>query len=81
MLYKQITAAVITAIFTSLASNVHGHGHLVSPRSRNYVANQDGKWWPADETTPYPEDCPHCKFIYAFSPLLIEDLPFSSKSS
>jgi len=60
MLSKQLTAAAITAIFTSLASNVHGHGHLVSPRSRNYVANQDGKWWPADGTTPYPESCPHC---------------------
>mmetsp|Transcript_15209 Transcript_15209/g.24989 ORF Transcript_15209/g.24989 Transcript_15209/m.24989 type:complete len:485 (+) Transcript_15209:114-1568(+) len=60
MLSKQVTAAAIAAVFTSLASNVHGHGHLVSPRSRNYVAHQDGKYWPADNTTPAPEDCPHC---------------------
>eukprot|EP00574_Skeletonema_japonicum_P013050 CAMPEP_0201715482 /NCGR_PEP_ID=MMETSP0593-20130828/1662_1 /ASSEMBLY_ACC=CAM_ASM_000672 /TAXON_ID=267983 /ORGANISM="Skeletonema japonicum, Strain CCMP2506" /LENGTH=407 /DNA_ID=CAMNT_0048204997 /DNA_START=66 /DNA_END=1286 /DNA_ORIENTATION=- len=60
MLSKQVTAAAIAAVFASLASNVHGHGHLVSPRSRNYVAKQDGAWWPADDTTPSPEDCPHC---------------------
>ena len=59
MLSKQVTAAAMATLF--LASNVHGHGHLVSPRSRNYVAHQDGKWWPADDTTPAPEDCPHCK--------------------
>ncbi|KAK1734442.1 lytic polysaccharide monooxygenase [Skeletonema marinoi] len=60
LLSRQLTAAAIAVIFTSLASNVHGHGHLVSPRSRNYVAKQDGAYWPADETTSYPEDCPHC---------------------
>eukprot|EP00985_Skeletonema_marinoi_P016898 scaffold9175_cov115-Skeletonema_marinoi.AAC.3 len=59
MLFKQFTSAAITAIFASLASNVHGHGYMVSPRSRNYVAKQDGKWG-GDETTPYPESCPHC---------------------
>jgi hypothetical protein len=60
---KQLTAVAIAAIFTSLAPNVHGHGHLASPRSRNYVAHQDGVWWPADGLTPYPENCPHCKFV------------------
>ena len=66
MLSKQVTAAAIAAVVTSLAFNVHGHGHLVSPRSRNYVAHQDGQWWPAGGTTPAPEDCPHCKLFNLF---------------
>eukprot|EP00567_Pseudictyota_dubia_P005800 CAMPEP_0197449198 /NCGR_PEP_ID=MMETSP1175-20131217/20345_1 /TAXON_ID=1003142 /ORGANISM="Triceratium dubium, Strain CCMP147" /LENGTH=895 /DNA_ID=CAMNT_0042981233 /DNA_START=206 /DNA_END=2894 /DNA_ORIENTATION=+ len=44
---------------------VSGHGHLISPRSRNYVAFKDGKYWyPADDpsksTTPWIENCPNC---------------------
>ena len=73
MLSKQVTAAAIAAVFTSLASNVHGHGHLVSPRSRNYVAHQDGKYWPADSTTPAPEDCPHCESSTLCSASTIKD--------
>lgn len=47
------------------AAPVAGHGNLVSPRSRNYVASQDGKSWfspgdPAAFTTPWKETCPHC---------------------
>ena len=64
MLFKHFNAVALAAVFTSLASAVHGHGHLVSPRSRNYVAKQDGVWWPADGTTPYPEDCSHCKYPF-----------------
>lgn len=88
MFSNQLNTAAIAAIFTSLApNNVHGHGHLVSPRSRNYVAHQDGVWWPASDTTPYPEDCPHCKYVIAstlfFLPLLcITDMiPLSLKVS
>lgn len=47
----------------SLLSCVDAHGYLSSPRSRNFVAHQDGKWW-SDTTNgihyPVPEDCPHC---------------------
>ncbi|KAL7459693.1 hypothetical protein ACHAWC_011664 [Mediolabrus comicus] len=56
------SAAIVAAIFGSYAvSNVYGHGHLTSPRSRNYYAKEEGKWWPADgNTTPKPESCSHC---------------------
>lgn len=57
MLSKQLTAAVISTIFGSLASDVHGHGLLVSPRSRNYFAAKPGNVSPL----PQFEDCPHCK--------------------
>jgi hypothetical protein len=74
MLSKQLTAAVavIATIFGSLASNVHGHGHLVSPRSRNFVAFQDGLWSGGGSTTPLKETCPQCKLemrllVFAFS--------------
>ena len=63
MLSKEVTAAAIAILF--LATDVHGHGHLVSPRSRNFVAHQDGLWWPADGSTPQPENCSHCKLIYS----------------
>ena len=61
MLSKQLTAAAIATIFGSLASNVHGHGHLVSPRSRQFVAFQDGVDSGGGSTTPLKEYCPHCK--------------------
>ena len=64
---KQINAVALAAVLASLASDVHGHGHLVSPRSRNYVAQKDGVWWPLDGSTPYPETCSHCKIVYLFS--------------
>jgi hypothetical protein len=59
MLSKQLTTAAIATIFGSLASNVHGHGHLVSPRSRNYFASVAT----LAEVSPLPqfENCPQCK--------------------
>ncbi|KAL3809554.1 hypothetical protein ACHAXA_001828 [Cyclostephanos tholiformis] len=39
---------------------VHGHGYLVSPRSRNLRAYEDTVWWPQTEYDPEPESCPHC---------------------
>jgi len=39
---------------------VDAHGYLESPRSRNYVANQDGSWGTGDQSTPKKETCPHC---------------------
>uniref|UniRef100_A0A7S4RCF2 Chitin-binding type-4 domain-containing protein n=2 Tax=Ditylum brightwellii TaxID=49249 RepID=A0A7S4RCF2_9STRA len=39
---------------------VWGHGYLASPRSRNFVAYEDGKWWPLSNDLPAIEDCPHC---------------------
>ncbi|KAL7466210.1 hypothetical protein ACHAXS_006500 [Conticribra weissflogii] len=39
---------------------VEGHGYLKTPRSRNYHASINPKWWGGTETDPAPENCPHC---------------------
>jgi len=44
---------------SSLLNVVQGHGYLATPRSRNYVANQDGTWGSA-VGVPQTESCPHC---------------------
>lgn len=41
------------------------HGYVSSPRSRNFVAHEDGQWWVdedifATQAIPQPETCPHC---------------------
>jgi len=41
-------------------TGVNAHGHVISPRSRNYVASQDGKWWGGTANDPKIETCPHC---------------------
>ena len=33
---------------------VSGHGFLYSPRSRNFVAAEDGVWWPVSADNPRP---------------------------
>lgn len=33
---------------------------MKSPRSRNFVAYEDGRWWGGDGNTPRKETCPHC---------------------
>lgn len=48
------TAAVILAA-TLLPSHVHGHGYLNTPRSRNFVAAEDGQFWSSDPTIPAKE--------------------------
>lgn len=48
------TAAIFLAA-TLLPSHVHGHGYMNTPRSRNWVAAQDGLWWTTDETIPAKE--------------------------
>jgi len=42
----------------SLLPCTHGHGYLKTPRSRNYVAHQDGVWWPLTDDSPQPESEP-----------------------
>ena len=49
-------AAVIALL--SISSNVHAHGYLKSPRSRNFVAFQDGVWSPLLASNPLKEDQP-----------------------
>merc|ERR1719232_268697 len=46
--------------FIVLPLGVDAHGYLKSPRSRNWVAKQDGKWSGGDKNTPEIETCPHC---------------------
>jgi hypothetical protein len=43
-----------------IISSADGHGYLQTPRSRNFVASQEGKSWGAGPTDPAPEYCPHC---------------------
>ena len=44
------------------AQEVEGHGYLKTPRSRNWVAQQDGVSQPGDQSAGIPEQdfCPHC---------------------
>jgi predicted carbohydrate-binding protein with CBM5 and CBM33 domain len=44
----------------AIISSADGHGYLQTPRSRNFVASQEGKSWDAGPTDPAPEYCPHC---------------------
>jgi hypothetical protein len=54
---------VIASICTIYSADAHGY--LASPRSRQLVAKEEGKWSPTgneeqDKATPLPESCPHC---------------------
>ena len=52
---------VLSIMLLLPARQVDAHGFLAEPRSRNFVAYQDGKWWSPDgEVYPKPESCPHC---------------------
>ena len=56
-------AAAAAAVAGLLAGGAEGHGYLYGPRSRNFVAAEDGVWWkPDSDPTVYPqkESCPHC---------------------
>ena len=56
--YSSLFFAVCVAKFSLPGADAHGY--LKSPRSRNYVANRDGKWWGGTANDPKIEDCPHC---------------------
>ena len=65
-----IPIAAAAFVVLAVACGVEGHGHLYWPRSRNWVARQDGRSWmsagdPARKTTPKVEYCPHCLNGYA----------------
>jgi len=44
---------------STFSSLVKGHGFLKTPRSRNYVAHEDGTW-ASEAGVPMRETCPHC---------------------
>lgn len=53
--------SLLSAILTLTPTpEVHAHGYLKSPRSRNYFAHTDGLWWGGTASDPRPENCPHC---------------------
>lgn len=53
--------SVLSAVLAlTQAPEVASHGYLLSPRSRNYFAHTDGKWWGGTASDPKPENCPHC---------------------
>jgi hypothetical protein len=52
-----ITKALVILLGTA---TTHGHGYLKSPRSRNYVAHQEGVFYGGTENDPIAETCPHC---------------------
>lgn len=54
------TYASCALVLVSRFAVVSGHGYLKSPRSRNFRANEDGKWWGGPPDGPKPESCPHC---------------------
>ena len=55
-----ITSKLLLLLALSTAiSLTEGHGFLKTPRSRNYVAHQDGTWSTASGA-PMRETCPHC---------------------
>jgi chitinase len=51
---------VLATYLLYFSQKVSGHGYLKSPRSRNWVAKQDGTWYGGGATDPEIESCPHC---------------------
>jgi hypothetical protein len=49
---------LLVSILLITTTTVDAHGYLASPRSRNFVAYEDGKWFGGDNTTPFPEPEP-----------------------
>jgi hypothetical protein len=54
----KILLLVISILLLTTPTTVEAHGYLASPRSRNFVAYEDGKWFGGDNTTPFPEPEP-----------------------
>jgi len=59
------SSIIVFFLFSSLMLNVFrvvdAHGYLKSPRSRNFVAYQDGVWYHGERSDVYEkETCPHC---------------------
>jgi len=52
--------ALKVLILSFIAAKVGAHGYSKSPRSRNFVAKQDGKWSGGTANDPQIETCHHC---------------------
>jgi hypothetical protein len=55
-----LIAQLSISTWSSSIGSVHAHGYLKTPRSRNFVASQDGKSFGGTASTPAVEYCPHC---------------------
>ena len=55
---RTILTALLGAHYASQV--VNAHGYLKTPRSRNYYASINSKWWGGTFSDPAPENCPHC---------------------
>jgi len=61
MKFNHSTLSIIAAAFFAPAHLVvDAHGYLKSPKSRNYYAGTDGKWYGGTASDPARENCPHC---------------------
>ena len=50
------TSTFVTAALSLLfVDPVHGHGYMKSPRSRNFIAFEDGVWWGGNDSNPKVE--------------------------
>lgn len=46
---------ITIAVSWVLTDIVSGHGYMKSPRSRNFVAFEDGVWWGGNDSNPKVE--------------------------
>eukprot|EP00548_Thalassiothrix_antarctica_P020254 CAMPEP_0194195924 /NCGR_PEP_ID=MMETSP0154-20130528/76393_1 /TAXON_ID=1049557 /ORGANISM="Thalassiothrix antarctica, Strain L6-D1" /LENGTH=625 /DNA_ID=CAMNT_0038920485 /DNA_START=50 /DNA_END=1927 /DNA_ORIENTATION=- len=63
MIIKSNTTILVVLLFIlSLSRTTDAHGYLLSPRSRNFVAYEDGVWYATDKRSEVygKETCPHC---------------------
>ena len=60
MMIKHLVLAALTTSLWCYSSFVDAHGYLKSPRSRNFVASEDGVGWGGTASDPAPEYCPQC---------------------
>ena len=57
-LLVMILEATLVTLLLSCPFTAHGHGYLKTPRSRNYVAYEDGVWSGGTSSTPAKESEP-----------------------
>jgi len=60
MIKSYCNISALIALTLSLVSNVNGHGYVTTPRSRQWVAAEDGEWAGGADDLPAKENCPSC---------------------
>jgi len=59
-LFSQTSILGCLLVTFSFSQEAFGHGYVSSPRSRQWVAEQDGRYSGGASTLPKKEDCAHC---------------------